>query len=128
MNPSLITSHEPDAQCFNTDGNGGIPQIANTMLLQSGDVTIRDLTIDGDGVWRLVRIRFGHDHFFVVGADRFRISMFEAGAAFGHGDFQRVAFTVGYDAVEARRKLDVSGFGSNSEYWIGRVRRIKSNG
>ncbi len=35
MTPSLITTHEPDAQCFNTDGNGGIPQIANTMLLQS---------------------------------------------------------------------------------------------
>lgn len=35
MNPSLITSHEPNGQIFNTDGNGGIPQIANTMLLQS---------------------------------------------------------------------------------------------
>jgi alpha-L-fucosidase len=35
MAPSLITTHEPDAQCFNTDGNGGIPQIVNTMLLQS---------------------------------------------------------------------------------------------
>ena len=35
MNPSLITSHEPSANCFNTDGNGGIPHIANTMLLQS---------------------------------------------------------------------------------------------
>jgi hypothetical protein len=35
MNPSLITSHEPNAEIFNTDGNGGIPQIVNTMLLQS---------------------------------------------------------------------------------------------
>jgi hypothetical protein len=35
MNPSLITSHEPGANCFNTDGNGGIPHIANTMLMQS---------------------------------------------------------------------------------------------
>jgi hypothetical protein len=35
MTPSLITTHEPDAQCFNTDGNGGIPKIASTMLLQS---------------------------------------------------------------------------------------------
>lgn len=35
MNPSLITSHEPNGQIFNTDGNGGIPQITNTMLLQS---------------------------------------------------------------------------------------------
>jgi alpha-L-fucosidase 2 len=35
MNPSLITSHEPNAGCFNTDGNGGIPHIANTMLMQS---------------------------------------------------------------------------------------------
>ena len=35
MNPSLITSHEPNAEVFNTDGNGGILQIANTMLLFS---------------------------------------------------------------------------------------------
>ena len=35
MNLSLITSHEPNAGIFNTDGNGGIPQIVNTMLLQS---------------------------------------------------------------------------------------------
>jgi hypothetical protein len=35
MNPSLITSHEPNGQIFNTDGNGGIPQIANTMLVFS---------------------------------------------------------------------------------------------
>jgi hypothetical protein len=35
MNPSLITSHNPNARAFNTDGNGGIPQIANTMLLFS---------------------------------------------------------------------------------------------
>jgi len=32
MNPSLITSHEPNADIWNTDGNGGIPQIVNTML------------------------------------------------------------------------------------------------
>ena len=32
MNPSLITSHEPNAGILNTDGNGGIPQIVNTML------------------------------------------------------------------------------------------------
>ncbi len=32
MNPSLITSHEPAAGIWNTDGNGGIPQIANMML------------------------------------------------------------------------------------------------
>jgi hypothetical protein len=32
MNPSLITSHEPGAGIFNTDGNGGIPQIVATML------------------------------------------------------------------------------------------------
>ena len=35
MYPSLITSHEPNAEIFNTDGNGGIPQIVNTMLLFS---------------------------------------------------------------------------------------------
>ncbi|MEI7732600.1 MAG: glycoside hydrolase N-terminal domain-containing protein [Verrucomicrobiota bacterium] len=35
MNPSLITSHEPNAGIFNTNGNGGIPQIANTMLVHS---------------------------------------------------------------------------------------------
>ncbi len=35
MFPSLITSHEPNAEIFNTDGNGGIPQIVNTMLLFS---------------------------------------------------------------------------------------------
>ncbi|MHB8974916.1 MAG: glycosyl hydrolase family 95 catalytic domain-containing protein [Pirellulaceae bacterium] len=34
MTPSLITSHEPNAAILNTDGNGGIPQIVNTMLLQ----------------------------------------------------------------------------------------------
>jgi hypothetical protein len=32
MYPSLITSHEPNADILNTDGNGGIPQIVNTML------------------------------------------------------------------------------------------------
>ena len=37
MNPSLITSHEPNGQIFNTDGNGGIPQIVNTLLVQSRD-------------------------------------------------------------------------------------------
>ena len=35
MNSSLITSHEPNASCFNTDGNGGIPQIVDTMLVFS---------------------------------------------------------------------------------------------
>jgi hypothetical protein len=35
MTPSLITSHDPDASNINTDGNGGIPQITDTMLLQS---------------------------------------------------------------------------------------------
>jgi hypothetical protein len=35
MTPSLITTHEPDAQIFNTDGNGGIPKITSTMLLQN---------------------------------------------------------------------------------------------
>jgi hypothetical protein len=35
MNPSLITSHEPDGGIFNTDGNGGIPHIVNTMLIFS---------------------------------------------------------------------------------------------
>lgn len=35
MLPSLITSHEPDARIFNTDGNGGIPHILHTMLLAS---------------------------------------------------------------------------------------------
>ncbi len=35
MNANLITSHEPGARIFNTDGNGGIPQIVNTMLLIS---------------------------------------------------------------------------------------------
>ena len=35
MLPSLITSHEPNAEIFNTDGNGGIPQVVNTMLLFS---------------------------------------------------------------------------------------------
>ena len=32
MTPSLITTHEPTAEIFNTDGNGGIPQIVATML------------------------------------------------------------------------------------------------
>ena len=35
MNPSLSTSHEPKAGIFNTDGNGGIPQVVNTMLVFS---------------------------------------------------------------------------------------------
>jgi hypothetical protein len=35
MTTSLITSHEPNGDIFNTDGNGGIPHIVNTMLLQS---------------------------------------------------------------------------------------------
>ena len=35
MRPSLITSHEPNGGVFNADGNGGIPQIVNTMLLFS---------------------------------------------------------------------------------------------
>lgn len=35
MNPSLITSHNPNARAFNTDGNGGIPQIMNMMLVFS---------------------------------------------------------------------------------------------
>lgn len=35
MNASLITSHEPDAGILNTDGNGGIPQIVDTMLVFS---------------------------------------------------------------------------------------------
>jgi len=30
-----MTSHEPNAGIFNTDGNGGIPNIVNTMLLSS---------------------------------------------------------------------------------------------
>jgi hypothetical protein len=37
MTPSLITTHEPHADIFNTDGNGGIPQIIDTMLLRSRD-------------------------------------------------------------------------------------------
>ena len=32
MNLSLITSHDPNAYIYNTDGNGGIPQIVATML------------------------------------------------------------------------------------------------
>lgn len=35
MNPSLITSHNPNARTFNTDGNGGIPHIVNTLLVFS---------------------------------------------------------------------------------------------
>ena len=35
MNPSLVTSHEPNADIFNADGNGGIPHIVNTMLVFS---------------------------------------------------------------------------------------------
>ena len=35
MTPSLITTHEPDAQIFNTDANGGIPKVVNTMLMFS---------------------------------------------------------------------------------------------
>ncbi|NBV48438.1 MAG: hypothetical protein EBR95_05220 [Verrucomicrobia bacterium] len=35
MHPSLITAHNPGPRTFNTDGNGGIPQIANLMLLFS---------------------------------------------------------------------------------------------
>ena len=40
MNPSLITSHEPNGVTFNTDGNGGIPQIVNTMLVFSRPGTL----------------------------------------------------------------------------------------
>lgn len=32
MYTNLITSHDPNGQTFNTDGNGGIPQIVATML------------------------------------------------------------------------------------------------
>ena len=35
MNTSLITSHEPNAGIFNTDGNGGIPHIVAMMLVQT---------------------------------------------------------------------------------------------
>lgn len=35
MNPSLITAHNPGPRTFNTDGNGGIPQITHLMLLFS---------------------------------------------------------------------------------------------
>jgi hypothetical protein len=38
MNPSLITSHEPNSGIFNTDGNGGIPQIVDTMLLKKNQL------------------------------------------------------------------------------------------
>jgi len=34
MEPSMITSHDPYGQIFNTDGNGGIPQIVATMLIK----------------------------------------------------------------------------------------------
>jgi hypothetical protein len=40
MYANLITSHEPGARIFNTDGNGGIPQIVNTMLLSGREETI----------------------------------------------------------------------------------------
>lgn len=43
MEPSLITSHEPNQVIFNTDGNGGIPQIVSTMLLQSRPDVIKML-------------------------------------------------------------------------------------
>jgi len=35
MYPSLITSHEPDDRIFNTDGNGSIPELVNSMLVFS---------------------------------------------------------------------------------------------
>lgn len=35
MYNSLMTSHEPEMGIFNVDGNGGVPQIINTMLMQS---------------------------------------------------------------------------------------------
>ncbi len=35
MYPSLITSHEPGQGVFNVDGNGGIPEIVDAMLLFS---------------------------------------------------------------------------------------------
>ena len=35
MNTSLITSHEPNAGIFNTDGNGGVPHIVAMMLVQT---------------------------------------------------------------------------------------------
>jgi alpha-L-fucosidase 2 len=35
MNTSLITSHEPNAGIFNTDGNGGIPHTVAMMLVQT---------------------------------------------------------------------------------------------
>jgi alpha-L-fucosidase 2 len=35
MNTSLITSHEPNADIFNTDGNGGIPHTVAMMLVQT---------------------------------------------------------------------------------------------
>jgi hypothetical protein len=50
MYPNLITSHEPGAMIFNADGNGGIPQIANTMLLFSRPGRI-DLLPALPGAW-----------------------------------------------------------------------------
>lgn len=35
MAPSLITTHEPNGQILNTDGNGGIPHLVNMMLVRS---------------------------------------------------------------------------------------------
>jgi hypothetical protein len=35
MNTSLITSHEPNAGIFNTDGNGGVPHVVAMMLVQT---------------------------------------------------------------------------------------------
>jgi alpha-L-fucosidase 2 len=37
-----MTSHEPNAEIFNTDGNGGIPHLVNTMLLasRSGEIEL----------------------------------------------------------------------------------------
>ncbi len=46
MHPSLITSHEPNADILNADGNGGIPQIVNAMLLQSHEG-------DSNGQWSM---------------------------------------------------------------------------
>jgi len=38
IEPSMITSHDPYGQIFNTDGNGGIPQIVATMLIKKNQL------------------------------------------------------------------------------------------
>lgn len=65
MYNSLITSHDPDGHIFNVDANGGVPHVANMMLLQCHDGELNLLpTLPGawpDGAIRGIRARGGFE-------------------------------------------------------------------